>query len=68
MPQALQVQYAERVSLDIPLQFLAILNMLAALQYISHASSTLWGPLEKHTKFFRIMNLFLLKFHVILPS
>lgn len=32
---------------SVPLQFLAILNMLAALQYISHASSTLWGPLQE---------------------
>lgn len=33
-----------------PLQFLAILNMFAALQYISHASSTFWGPLDKKVK------------------
>lgn len=30
---------------DLPLQFFAILNMLAALAYISQASSTLWFPL-----------------------
>lgn len=29
----------------LPLQFFAILNMLAALAYISQASSTLWFPL-----------------------
>lgn len=33
-----------------PLQFFAILNMLAALQYISHASSTLWCPLERQKR------------------
>lgn len=37
-----------RDKLIAPLQFLAILNMLAALQYISHASSTLWWPLDKN--------------------
>lgn len=30
---------------DLPLQFFAILNMLAALAYISQASSILWFPL-----------------------
>lgn len=39
-----------RRELITPLQFLAILNMLAALQYISHASSTLWCPLAKEGK------------------
>lgn len=33
------------VVLHLPLQFFAILNMLAALAYISQASSTLWFPL-----------------------
>ena len=33
------------VCVDVPLQFFAILNMLAALAYISQASSTLWFPL-----------------------
>lgn len=39
-----------RKELIAPLQFLAILNMFAALQYISQASSTFWGPLDKERK------------------
>lgn len=35
------------LGMPIPLQFFAILNMLAALAYISHASSTLWFPLQE---------------------
>lgn len=42
--------YLSRGELNAPLQFFAILNMLAALQYISHASSTLWCPLDKDMK------------------
>lgn len=36
----------------LPVQFFAILNMLAALAYISQASSNLWFPLEINDKFY----------------
>lgn len=36
----------------LPLQFFAILNMLAALAYISQASSTLWFPLWTRSQSF----------------
>lgn len=49
----------------IPLQFLAILNMLAALAYISHASSTLLFPLKdgEHSVSFYVIHQF--KFQVL---
>lgn len=48
----------------LPLQFFAILNMLAALAYISQASSTLWFPLWAKVKGTKESGMYLFHFNI----
>lgn len=54
--------------MSVPLQFLAILNMLAALAYMSQASSIFEEPLVKYKQTFRITFIITSKLQTILKN